>query len=364
MHMADALLSPSVGGVFLAVSGGVLVYSARRLSREADEHRVPLMGVLGAFVFAAQMINFTIPGTGSSGHLGGGMLLAILLGPPAAFLVIASVLVVQALFFLDGGILALGTNIFNLGVWPCFLGILIYRRIAGARASSGRLWVATMVAVAVSLEWGALGVVAQTLLSHRVSLSFGHFALLMMGIHLPIAAVEGVVTAAVVQYVWAIRPGLVTATEISGPRSAGTGSEDAPEAGPSPKERYGPLLVSFLAMAILLGCVVAWFASPSPDGLEWSLSRTQKTENATVPGPLPALERLQKKLAVMPDYDFPNAGRGLSGASEEAASNSGGNVRVGTSVAGLIGTAMTAGLVLALGGLLYWLRSRGKVRSA
>ena len=76
------------------------------------------MGVLGAFIFAAQMINFTIPATGSSGHLGGGLILTILLGPYAAFLTIASVLMVQALFFADGGLLALGCNIFNLGFFP------------------------------------------------------------------------------------------------------------------------------------------------------------------------------------------------------------------------------------------------------
>ena len=97
------------------------------------------MGVLGAFIFAAQMINFTIPATGSSGHLGGGMILSILLGPYAAFLVMASVLVVQALFFGDGGLLALGCNIFNLGFWPCFIVYpLIYKKIAGDDPTKGQ----------------------------------------------------------------------------------------------------------------------------------------------------------------------------------------------------------------------------------
>jgi cobalt/nickel transport system permease protein len=86
MHMSDALLSPGIGLAFGAVSGGTLVYSAHKVKTTLDDHLVPLMGVLGAFVFAAQMINFTIPGTGSSGHLGGGLLLAVLLGPHAALL--------------------------------------------------------------------------------------------------------------------------------------------------------------------------------------------------------------------------------------------------------------------------------------
>ena len=92
MHMSDALISPAVGAAFWAVAGGWLAHCARRLRNALRESLAPRMGVLGAFVFAAQMINFAIPGTGSSGHLGGGLLLAILLGPHAAFLAIASVL--------------------------------------------------------------------------------------------------------------------------------------------------------------------------------------------------------------------------------------------------------------------------------
>jgi len=286
MHMADALLSPTVGGTFLAVSGGMLIYSARRVGREADERRVPLMGVLGAFVFAAQMINFSIPGTGSSGHLGGGMLLAILLGPHAAFLVIASVLVVQCLFFLDGGIVALGTNIFNLGVWPCFLGLLIYGAIAGSRHRGTRLWLAAVISVVASVELGALGVVLQTLLSGRTDLPFGRFAALMMGIHLPIALVEGVVTAGVVQYVRALRP------SVAGPPALRATAPSASSGGQSPV----PLVVSFAAMAILVGCVVAWFTSPRPDGLEWSLEQVQKAEATADRSVLPFSERIQKKL--------------------------------------------------------------------
>lgn len=130
MHMADALISPVVGGTMWLGVAGLAAYSAQKVTKSLDEQKIPLMGVLGAFVFAAQMINFTIPGTGSSGHLGGGMLLAILLGPYAAFLTIASVLTIQALFFADGGLLALGCNIFNLGFFPCFIAYpLIYKQI-------------------------------------------------------------------------------------------------------------------------------------------------------------------------------------------------------------------------------------------
>jgi cobalt/nickel transport system permease protein len=132
MHMADALLSPGTGVLMWLGSCATLGVAAKRVQQRADDRLVPLMGMLGAFVFAVQMVNFSIPGTGSSGHLGGGLLLAILLGPHAAFVVVASVLTVQALVFADGGLLALGANMFNLGVLPCYLAYpLVYRPLAG-----------------------------------------------------------------------------------------------------------------------------------------------------------------------------------------------------------------------------------------
>ena len=91
--MADALISPAVGGTMWAVSAGLIGYCSKKVKDNMDDITIPLMGVMGAFIFAAQMINFTIPGTGSSGHLGGGMILAILLGPYAGFLTMASVTV-------------------------------------------------------------------------------------------------------------------------------------------------------------------------------------------------------------------------------------------------------------------------------
>lgn len=351
MHMADALLSPVVGGTFFAVSGAAIAYSAHRIGREGDHRRVPLMGVLGAFVFAAQMINFSIPGTGSSGHLGGGMLLAILLGPWAAFLVIASVLVVQCLFFLDGGILALGANIFNLGAWPCFLGLLLYRAIAGRRPHGWRLWTAAIVAVIVSLELGALGVVLQTLLSGRTDLPFGRFAALMMGIHLPIAIVEGVVTAAIVKFVAALRPSLVEPT--------------APVARRSPaSEGLAPVLLSLAALAILTGCVIAWFASPRPDGLEWSLERTVESGAIAETSPVPLLERIREKTALMPDYDFPSGGEGsqrvVSDQGDGSAHETWPAVSAGTSLAGLIGSALTFAVVCLVTAILLLFRPRAR----
>ena len=170
MHMADALISPAVGGACWIAAAGLTAHSATKLRAEADERSVPLMGVLGAFVFSAQMVNFAIPGTGSSGHLGGGLLLAILLGPHAGFITIASVLLVQSLFFADGGLLALGCNIINIGFFPCFVAYpFVYRKIAGAR--NRRLVAASICAALVGLQLGSLGVVLETALSGVSELS-------------------------------------------------------------------------------------------------------------------------------------------------------------------------------------------------
>lgn len=111
MHMADSLLSPAVAGTMDVASGLMAGYSIHKLKKEENlNKKIPTMGVMGAFVFATQMVNFTIPGTGSSGHLCGGLLLTSILGPYAGFISMIGVLLIQALFFTDGGLLALGAN--------------------------------------------------------------------------------------------------------------------------------------------------------------------------------------------------------------------------------------------------------------
>ena len=127
MHMADALLSPAVAGGMYACSLVAAGYALRKVQQERNDKILPVMGVMGAFVFAAQMLNFTIPGTGSSGHLCGGMLLAAVVGPYAAFLTMIGVLLIQCLLFADGGLMALGANIWNMAFYGCFVGGLIWR---------------------------------------------------------------------------------------------------------------------------------------------------------------------------------------------------------------------------------------------
>jgi cobalt/nickel transport system permease protein len=332
MHMADALLSPAVGGTLWAASAGTIAWCSHKVREDLDDRRIPLMGVLGAFIFAAQMINFTIPGTGSSGHLGGGMILAVLLGPHAAFLTIASVLVVQALFFADGGLLALGCNIFNLGFFPCFLAYpLLYRPLAGAGPTPARILLGSVAAAAVGLQLGAFAVVLETVFSGVSSLPFGTFALLMQPIHLAIGVVEGLVTAAVVTFVWKARP------EVLSPRPLGPLSQRK-------------VLAGLAVAAVVTGGALSWFASAHPDGLEWAIAKVTGSGELEAPatGTHAALARLQEKTAFLPDYGFKKGDEAAAPAGEAA----GPAVDGGTSVSGLVGGLLTLGLALLVGVVL------------
>ena len=271
MHMADALISPAVGGTMWAATAGLTAYSAKKLKNNLDEHKVPLMGVLGAFIFAAQMINFTIPATGSSGHLAGGMILAILLGPYAAFLTIASVITIQALFFADGGLLALGCNIINMGGFACFIAYpLIYKKMVGARPTKGRILLGALAASILALQMGAFGVVLETLFSGISELSFSTFILLMLPIHLAIGIVEGLVTAAVVSFVWKAHPEILAL---------------APSTAAVRAHSHKPLLLGLALFAVVTGGALSWFASTHPDGLEWSVKGVTGKEELAAPKP-------------------------------------------------------------------------------
>ena len=297
MHMADALLSPAVGGVMCAVSAGALGAVIKR-GKPQEEQKLPMMAVSGAFVFAAQMINFTIPGTGSSGHIGGGVLLAGMLGGPAALLTMAAVLVIQCLIFADGGLLALGCNIFNMGVIPCLLVYpLVFRRMFGNRQSVGRLMGASVLSCVAGLQLGAFGVVLETTASRIAALPFSAFVLLMQPIHLAIGLVEGIVTGAVLCYVYKAQPEVLDACAVE----------------KRPRSVRKTAAVFALAAVILAGGV-SLFASTRPDGLEWAMEKTAGTAELPVEGEvLEGAARIQEATAAMPDYAAPLEDEAASG---------------------------------------------------
>lgn len=305
MHMSDALVSPPV---FLATGAlsltlvGVAAWKLRHPKNggaETDargERLVPLMGVMGAFVFAAQMINFSIPGTGSSGHLVGGILLSAILGPWAGLLTLASVLVIQCLLFADGGFMALGANILNMAVFSCLVAYpLVFRPLMRPDASPGRVFAASLLASVAGLELGALAVTLETELSGITALPMGRFLLFMLPIHLFIGIGEGLATAAVICAVQRYKPELLV--DVRRQRSA------APR-------RLGKALAVIAAAALLIGASFSWIASSDPDGLEWSIERTagESLPEGADEGLHRTAASVQQTTALIPDYDTSLAG--------------------------------------------------------
>ena len=317
MHMADALISPAVAGTMYLCSTAAAAYSVRKIRLENEPKKIPVMGVMGAFVFAAQMINFTIPGTGSSGHLCGGMLLTALLGPYAAFVTMIGVLLIQCLLFADGGLLALGCNIWNMAFYGCFLGyFLLWRPMMKKTINRTRIIIASVLGCMITLQLGAFSVTIETLLSGITELPFAVFAGTMQPIHLAIGLVEGLITAAILIFVYEARPELLM---------------DSVKREKSAKMSFKGTLVTLAVAALLIGGGLSLFASSHPDGLEWSIERiTGDTElEAAEDGSHTTADNIQSKTALLPDYALAD--------SESAA---------GTTISGIVGSVLVLGVCI------------------
>lgn len=211
MHIPDGFLDVKVWATMDVVAAGILVYAVRKTNRTLEERQIPLMGVMGAFIFAAQMLNFPVAG-GTSGHLIGGVLAAVLLGPWAATLVMTAILMVQCFLFQDGGLTALGANVFNMGMLATISGYGVYRlfeRVIGGE--KGRL-VGIFVASWLSVELSAMFCAIQLGLSGTTPL--GASLLAMVSIHAVIGVFEGVITTAVIGFVKAVRPDILTFQQV------------------------------------------------------------------------------------------------------------------------------------------------------
>lgn len=328
MHMADALIVPAVAGVMYAASGTAAGFSIHKIRLENDTKKIPEMGVMGAFVFAAQMINFTIPGTGSSGHLCGGMLLSALLGPQAGFLTMIGVLLIQCLLFADGGLLALGCNVWNMAFYGCFVGsLLIWRPLMKNGASKKKITAASIVGCMLTLQMGAFSVCLETMASGVTELPFKSFLAVMQPIHLAIGLVEGLITAAVLCFVYEARPALLW----------GVGEMEKAER-LSRKKTLGILA----GAAVVIAGVLSLFASALPDGLEWSMEKIAGTSELSSSGRVYEIfAAIQEKTALLPDYSF--------SASDSAA---------GTSASGLIGGVVVVAFCAILCLLLQKVKKR------
>ena len=292
--MSDSLISPAVAAVGAVISVALIAIATRRTSRDAGDKMIPMMGVMGAFVFAAQMLNFTIPGTGSSGHIVGGILLASVLGPWAGFLVLTAVLILQALLFADGGVLVLGCNIINMAVTSCLIGYpFITRPLLEGRRTYARVVWASVAGSVVALTIGAIGVSLETTLSGISALPTSAFIRFMIPIHLVIGLIEGVATATVLWFISWRRPSLLHNADLDKQKAT------------------GKLWVAIALCALVMGGLFSIIASSSPDGLEWSITRTSGLEEITSPATSMAhrlVGTIQEQTALIPDYGISSAG--------------------------------------------------------
>ena len=333
--MADALLAPAVAATMYVASGVTAGVSVHKLRKDDEEQKLPVMAVTAALVFAGQMINYTIPGTGSSGHMCGGMLLSALLGPQAGFLSMIVILAIQCLFFADGGLLALGANIWNMAFYGCFIGYyLIWRPIMRSRLFSGmgekgaaraKIILASILGCVITLQLGAFSVCVETSLSGITELPFGVFLGIMQPIHLAIGLIEGLITTAVLLFVYESRPELLRDMNASAPEK---------------KNSLKTTVIALAIVAAIVGGGLSLIASSNPDGLEWSLfgnaeagySQNLGLDEEDYGVQSAAAEKaaaIQEKTSFLPDYAFAN--------SDSAA---------GTTVSGLVGSAIVAALAV------------------
>lgn len=352
MHMADALLAPAVAATMYAASGVTVGVSVKKLRNDEDMAKLPTMAVTAALVFAGQMINYTIPGTGSSGHMCGGMLLSALLGPQAGFLSMVVILAIQCLFFADGGLMALGANCWNMAFYGCFVGYyLIWRPIMQSNMCSGnknagriKIAIASILGCMITLQLGAFSVVLETSASGITELPFGTFVGIMQPIHLAIGLIEGLITTAVLLFVYESRPELIM--ELNAEK---TGAKN---------KRSMKTTIAVLAVAVIVvGGGLSLFASGNPDGLEWSMFGNAEEgysanmgldeENYGVSSAAADVAgAIQEKTAFLPDYGF-----------------SGSDSAAGTTVSGLVGSAIVAAaavLICTLGGFFRKKRNPAK----
>lgn len=296
MHMSDTLISPAVAVATSIVAAALVVVATRKIGR-TERHNttrlVPLMGVMGALIFAAQMLNFAIPATGSSGHIVGGVLLAAVLGEWAGFLTLTSVIIVQCLLFADGGLMTLGCNVLNMAALSCLVAYpLIFKPLIHNHNSPSR-WAAASIATSITaLAMGALAVTIETELSGITALPYGRFLSFMLPIHLLIGIGEGLATAAVIASLRRYRPDLLF---------------DSTEPTARPRTQFIAITV---VAALLVASVAGTVASSRPDGLEWSIERTTAgVEIAESQSPLHhRAARIQRTTALLPDYEASMAG--------------------------------------------------------
>jgi len=293
MHMANELLSVPVAAGTLAIAAGGLGIICKKARQVISSDKIALMGIMGAFVFAAQMINFQLPAMpGTSGHMVGAVLLAIILGPHAGAIVISSVVIIQCLIFQDGGLLALGCNIINMGLVPSYLGYFLYKSFTTGPFSSLRTYVGTMLGCVIAIEAGAVLVPIQAALSGVLVVPFATFLITMLGVHLLVGFVEGLITVAVLGYIQQVRPDMVSGSLAGKVRLSKKAA-----------------LVTLAVLTVITAGGLSLFACGFPDGLEWSYTeRPDQPDFETIvsnnDSTVAKIDDFQTRYSPLPDYSI------------------------------------------------------------
>ncbi|MFF0309114.1 energy-coupling factor ABC transporter permease [Streptosporangium sp. NPDC004379] len=280
MHVPDGFFTPAVSlsaGVVAAAGVAVALRGARR---ELDDRTAPMAGLVAAFVFAVQMLNFPVA-AGTSGHLLGGALAAILVGPYTAVLCIAVVLLVQGFFFADGGLTALGVNITLMGIVSVLVAWGVFRLVTRVARGRGAVVAASFAAALLSVPVTALAFTLLFWLGGTAPVAVGTVAAAMGGVHTLIGIGEGLITAVTVSTVLAVRPDLVYgARGLAAPLVLrGPGGQEVETGFPgnpgnpgnttiAPRRRLGWFAPAAIALTAVLAGGLSFYASASPDGLE------------------------------------------------------------------------------------------------
>ncbi|MBO0918575.1 energy-coupling factor ABC transporter permease [Streptomyces laculatispora] len=275
MHVPDGFINAPVSAVAGVVAAGAVAVSLKGARRELDEKTAPLAGLVAAFIFAVQMLNFPVA-AGTSGHLLGGALAAILVGPYTGILCISVVLLMQGILFADGGLTALGVNILDMGIVTTVVAYALFRALVGLLPRTRRSMTgAAFVAALVSVPAAACAFTLMYWIGGTTDIPIGKVFTAMVGVHVLIGIGEAVITALTVGAVIAVRPDLVHgARGLTAPLKLRIDGElvDAPApepvaAAPAARSNRGPWATGLVTALVLAG-FVSFYASASPDGLE------------------------------------------------------------------------------------------------
>ncbi|WP_317443805.1 energy-coupling factor ABC transporter permease [Streptomyces collinus] len=272
MHVPDGFIDAPTSAVTGVVAAGALAVSLRGARRELDERTAPLAGLVAAFIFAVQMLNFPVA-AGTSGHLLGGALAAILVGPCTGVLCVSVVLLMQGVLFADGGLTALGVNITDMALVTTVVSYAVFRALLAVLPRRRRsVTVASFVAALVSVPAAAVAFTLMYAVGGTTDVAIGKVATAMIGVHVLIGIGEAVITALTVSAVVAVRPDLVHGARGLRQRlrlRVNGELVDAPATAPvaARTSRRG-LWLTGLAASLVLAGFVSFYASASPDGLE------------------------------------------------------------------------------------------------